>query len=361
MDRTIKISVSFLLTGVLIVSTNCLSKKDENLSLLNIAVSQYHVMMIRDPYLSPAAYLEKATCEEVYCMYTEAYGYLHSSGYNADIPVDNFAFLSKNMKKSNRSPLWLESLEPQKITRSNFEYISDYSPGYNQAFSAFRFFEQNGPLSNFSRFEFEITDTLSLDPEDGELIIVQFQPTGSSNYRGSLQIHSISKKIEKITLDQMSFYSNYLGEWTIGKGQITYKHHQKYSYVSNMNFEYRFGNIRFWVSVQSLKPLVIWDEIDELDFQYFAFNDRNPFVYYKPEVWHSDERIEFKQVDYALIKNDMEVDISLNEQFQQNSEKPFLTRILRGGSELHVDGGQETYRYVKQRIAEFDEIYRFYD
>lgn len=347
--------------GVILVSTSCLSEKDDHLEILNIAVNQYHEEMIQAPYLAPAAYLEKATCGEVYCMYTEAYGYLHSSSYEAQIPVDNFAFLSKNMKKSNRSQKWLESLNSQNIKRSRFEYISDYSPGYNQAFSAFRFFEQNGPLSNFSRFEFEVTDTLSNETIDSELITIQFQPTGNSNFRGSLQINLDSKKIERITLDQMSIYSHILDEWTTGKGYINFNHDSKYSYVSSMNFEYGVDEIRYWVSVESLKPLVIWDEINDLDFRYFAFNDRNPIVHYDPEVWQKEAPINFKHVDYSLIRNDMESEVSLDEQFQQNSGIPFLSRILRGGSEIHVDGGQETYLYVDQRIKDFDEIYTVYD
>ena len=115
----------------------------------------YHRTLMKKPYLSSANYLEKAKCGGVYCMFTEAEGFLFSDGYDTMIETGNFVFVPKVLYKSDRKQSWLDYMHYTQTQKSGASYQSDKQMNAGAIFSAFRFFEINGPLSEYRRYEYE--------------------------------------------------------------------------------------------------------------------------------------------------------------------------------------------------------------
>lgn len=335
---------------------------NQTLHIVRQTAERYNQQILKAPYIAPAAYVETATCGGSYCMYTESYGYLHSSGYkDIMIPVDNFAFLSKNTKKSGRKPEWLEGLKNY-YALGQVSYQSDFIPGYNSAFSAFRWIEERGPLSNMDLFEFEIIDAGDYENDQNSQIQIQFTPISQIDqhtYSGTLFVDPDTFSIHQLVLDNCRFYSRNLARWVSAKGIITYEPDSEFDYVSKMSFEYQESDIEYKLLITSLFPLEVWERVDDKEYINFLRQDSNPMVIYNPDNWNPP--VKFQDVNYEKISMDLLSEESLETQFTKNSDVPFYpVRLDYQDKPIPINGGQDTYDYVEQKILEFDNMFNFY-
>jgi hypothetical protein len=314
---------------------------------------QYHDTIIKTPYATPASYMEKATCDGEYCMYTEAMGFIYSFGYDYEIQTGNFIFLPKNFKKSDRQPSWLKTLDNWYADVPNITHRSDFPPGYGSLFSAFRWFEIHGPLGEPRSFTYEITDTLETQHMNKSLIKLEFKSAGGREYTGTFYIDSKTLSIHRVQLDKMLFHSQNFRQWIWVKGEFSWRSEKDYTSIASLKLTFIKDSIEYWIELETL-PLLIQDpKMDESELQAIAFIVNNPYVSYQGDEWPISSP--FSKINMDSIKHSMEGIRTLEEQFQANAGRPFFTNTYQNGSKFTVVGEEDTYKLVEEIVNRLEQ------
>lgn len=322
------------------------------------AVERYQDTVLKNPYTSQAAYMEKATCSGRYCMYTEAMGYLYSFGYDYEIKTGNFVFLPDNMKKSDRQPSWLETMDYWYTDAPHIKHQSDFWPGTGSLFTSFRWFELNGPLGKPGSFTYEIIDTLKAQSPDISLIQMEFKPAGGRQDSGTIYIDCENFSIYRIKLDQTRFYSQNFRQWVSAKGDITYYNHSEGNDTSieSLHFTYMKNSLEYWVEFQSSPLKNFYNKVAENKSRALSLTTANPFVYYQPDVWPTSSP--FSRLNMDSVRRDLEGERTLEEQFEANAGQAFFTITYQDERESTVLGGEETYELVKQILNRLESEFK---
>lgn len=327
--------------------------EDDAAKLIRVASNDYFKTILNNGYVAPARYVEVASCENVYCMFTLADGYLHSAGYDALIPVANFSFVSNNIMKSDRNESWKKTLDASYKAMPQFSYHSDVQPGISSLFSAFRFFEKNGPLSNHTEYNFEFVETDSLNTDD--LIAIQFEPKTSGNYKGVIWLGKNDNRIRKIDLEAMPFYSQNFQQWVRVSGSILYRSGKNYLAVKQIAIEKKMAGLDYKIVMLSESPLEYDRKVPEHEFKYLGQVKMNPIVFY--DQAKNDLLINsFSFLNMDSIRAGLETEYTLEEQFRQNADKPYLYRKYHNGEIRTVDWEEETYSFLRSFIRHFDNL-----
>jgi len=308
--------------------------------------------MIKTPYVSPAGYAETAKCEEKYCMYTEAYGYLFSAGYDVPVAVDNLFMFPENMKKSDRSEFWLKHLDNvYKSGEKSFQ--SDYPPGILSALNAFRWFEERVLFQRLEGFETVLKDTVR--ENDTPVYIYQFGNHLSHQYSGKIHIEIDNFFISKIEFDSIEFFSSPYSDWKQAKGIITFTNDNEGDRLSsikiNLETEHFIHNIYF----KSGQEIVQHDRLSDSQIFRLMEHKRRPMVYYDEDPVSP---FNFEGLDTEQILSDLGGIDVLKDQFKRNSGAPFIKEEKdMEGNILVISRSGETYSYVEQKIEEFSMIF----
>lgn len=344
-------SIILLILIQIMVASCTASNGDDPSNRIRLASNDYFSAILQDGYVAPARYVEAATCDGAYCMFTLADGYLHSAGYDAIIPVANFSFMSRNLLKSDRTEPWMNTLEASYREMPTFSYHSDVQPGIGSLFSAFRFFEKNGPLSKRSDYQFELI------PNDSSiangLLGIRFDPRDRGNYRGIIWLGKEDNRIRKIELEAMPFYSQNFQQWVWAKGRFVYESVDDLLVVNEITIETTNSGVVYKISLLNEHPIELNRIVPEQEFVYLERVKLNPFVVYEPSK--SDALFNsFSWLDMEAVRAGLETGTTLEEQFQNNSGKPYLYRRDGNGNIRNIEGGEDTYAFVWSLIRYFD-------
>lgn len=334
------------LVGLIYLSQVGLVKSQSAEEIMQRVVEHYHNSILKTPYAAPAAYLEKAPCDGVYCMYTEATGYLFSLGYDYHIEVANFAFLPDNMKKSDRKAPWLATFSNIYAESAKITHRTDLWPGYDNLFKAFRWFEINGPFGSPRSFSYTIVGTGERYQTEPNLIKIDFEPRRRGNYAGTFYIDSNTWAVHRVELEKARYYSQNFRQWLSAAGEIAYNTDSKTTSISYIKFSFEKDQMEYRVEFQSFPTIEHYSEIDDRESLALYSNSENPYVFYQADAWPSSSP--FPGIDSARIRNDLEAEASLEEQFKSNSGRSFFSYTYDDGRVMTVFGGEETYEIVRQ-------------
>ena len=330
-------------------------KNNDIEKIISRVVKQYNQNIRKTPYITKTYFREKAKCQGKYCMLTEGYGYLHSAGYDCMVPVDNFAFLCENIRKSDRKSSWLALLKYRYKQVPEVKHQTDIAPGYNSLLSAFRWFEKNGPLSKkkHDRYLYKLDTTIH---QNGNKVLlgVRFNSVEDYTYSGILYIENKSYNIDHVVLDICDFFSKPFWNWVDANATIRYKYYEGQCFFSSMKVYYKKEDIKHWIEINIYSPPMITIEVTDKEYSILFNNDPNPFVIYNESNW-TKYNIPL-DCDMANIRKDMETEKLLEEQFKSNSGKPYLITTLKFGED-DTDKREKGYKYVQEKIREFSKMW----
>lgn len=284
-------------------------------------ISNYNSNIYKSGYFQESYFNEKAMVAGKYVMYTDAVGYIISSGYDCSIPVDNFSFLANNIRKSNRKVKWLDFLDNVYSERYGITFQSDISPGVNSLFSSFRWFEEHGP---FNSDKYRFTDQPAL--LNDSLSTIHFSQKDSlfdSRYSGDIIFEKNTHLVHKIILDSCHVFSEPFRKWTTASLQINYHYIKGKFFISSLELHYKKGELNHWITLFTINNLEEITEIKVKDLEYrlLCANDHNPFVRFDPGIWRNFQK--FSEID--IVRKDLEeTDVKLETQFKFNSDKQFI-------------------------------------
>jgi len=335
---------------IVIFAASCDSFKK---STFEAAIDRYNNSMIQYPYVSKAAYLETAKCEDTYCMYTEAYGYLFSAGYEVPVPVDNIFLFPKNMKKSDRSQNWLKYMK-NTYSGGDISFQSDYPPGFSSARNAFRWFEERGLQNKLDGFEITLTDTLQ--SEKGPVKIYSFGNHEMFQYTGTIHVESDRNFITKITFDKIRFYSDPLREWTQASGKITFYGDEGGDRLRSIFINHKTDKFDLNIYLKVGETFFRQERIDDSRAFQLMKHKRRPFVYFYEKAW--DNPFKFENIDRDQVFADLGGLKDLNKQFRHNAGKPFIEEVKDfRGETLTISDSQNVYSFVEKKMEEFSEMF----
>ena len=318
---------------------------------LKMALERYNRETIKTPYVSPAGYAETAKCEDKYCMYTEAYGYFFSAGYDVPVAVDNLFLFPENMKKSNRSNEWLKQLK-NKYANGDISNQSDFPPGFLSALNAFRWFEEHGLFKHLEGFESVSTDTVQ--GGNGPTIIYHFSNHENYKYSGKIHVES-DNFISKIEFDSIRFFSPPLNNWNQAKGLITFYNDKKGDRLESIKINHETEKFVHSVYFKTGREIFHHKKLDDSLVFRLMEHKRRPMVYYNQD-WNNP--FDFEGLDLEEVYSDLgEIDV-LNNQFERNAGAPFIKEIKDlEGKYLEIRKSEETYSFVEDKIEEFSTIF----
>lgn len=344
---------SFIFIIVCIIHLTCCNTLNEDTAAnkIRIASNHYYNSMLQNGYVAPAQYVEVARCGQAYCMFTLADGYLHSAGYDAIIPVANFNFVSSAMMKSNRTEPWYKTLTASYEAMPQFSYHSDVQPGIGSLFSAFRFFEKNGPLKNRSDYNFEFLDVVEENATNW--IGIQFTPKINAQYKGVIWLDIKNNRITKIDFEAIPFYSQNIQRWVRAQGTFTYIIEQDYMAFQNIRFELKSTDFEYIIEINSSAPTELNRVVPQHEFSHLDQFQANPFVIYDSSRTN-DLYTSFKWLDIDAFRTDLEIVYTLEEQFELNANRPYLYRKYHNGEIITLTNEEETYNFTRAFIRHFD-------
>lgn len=295
---------------------------------------------MKTPYVSPAVYVEKAKCANQYCMFTEGEGILYSDGYQSLVTTGNFTFIAETLYKSDRTDEWYEymtytmAIFPELSSRSDIQFNS------GALFSAFRFFEINGPLTEYRDFMYE-----RVEPEDdNSLAAISF----NSSQRSGVIYYSIETNLPmKIEFERIPYYSITHQRWVTGTGYVNFEVFENKLFIKELFFNYQRGEMDFYAALRVDSPIgQNLEQMDDLSHSRIMPNRNNPFIeeIKNLELFESN----FEIVNMADLRRDLEMEKSLEEQFQDNSGRPFFYRIYPDGTKRLGHAGEITYETTRE-------------
>lgn len=332
-------TIFFLVT--LLVSISCTGHQGQGTvqELMREAAEQYNDFIVKTPFSAPAAYMETATCEGMYCMFTEAVGYIYSKGYDHEIQAGNFAFLPENMRKSDRIPIWLNTMTNWYADAANISYQSDFRPGYGSLFSSFRWFEMRGPFGDPQSFTFNIVD--STKQADISLLKIDFKSKGSRQESGMLYLDEETLLPYRVVMDSTPFYSDNFRQWVSAENEIIYLIEDNYVSVSVITYRFIKDQIEYWIEMEMHPEIKHYSSIDRRESRALEFITQNPFVLYNENEWPS--QLQFSSQNFDQIRTDLEKERSLEKQYESNAGQSYYSRTYKDGRVQTVYEGEQTY------------------
>ncbi len=300
-------------------------------------------------YVSTASYVEKATCGGRTCMFTEGSGYLVSFGRHSPIRLDKFAFLTENMRKSDRRSEWLDLTRHSAVGGQP----SDMPPGYIYALNAVTRFEGGGPLSRPDRYRYE--EVLSSDIPSDELHIAFRPKRANGAFRGVLILDRSHWQIQRVELGKTEYYSTWMFRLVSASGRIDYEHVNNRIVMQSLGFTVPTDDVVVHIELHSGAPLDPGYAIQPDDFNVLNRYDRNPFVHYDESRWTNTDH--YSNIDYDRIQRELGMEVSLADQFKKNADQPFMYRTSSDGKLVGVSGGDATYNTVNDRIEELNKLF----
>ncbi|MCH8550236.1 MAG: hypothetical protein LAT80_15305 [Balneolaceae bacterium] len=316
--------------------------------------NKYINTIFDEPYIAPASYAEYARCGDVYCMFTEGYGYLHSSGYQAPVPVDNFAFLFEQVFKSDRDTLWHETKEALLLQAGDFSYISDLPPGINPLFTSLRRFEMNGPIYNGRNYTIEQIE--SGNPELATFKFNQTRRVERAPYSGVLYFNVETGIINRAELDEIAFYSFNTMSWIAAEATIRYMEVDGQVFVKSAEIRSLQNELHHNLFFKSEEPVAKDLSVHDDEYWRLSNQDRNPFI---PQLVEDGEfESKFDLIPLDQIRQHLENDATLEFQFIANSDKPYRYAIDNNDNINYFHAGQIIFDYAEQVLEGIKDMRR---
>lgn len=343
----------------ILISNTCKSFDIDK--FMDKVVWKYQETKAENAFITEGHYREKSTVNGEYQMYTEGLGYLVSLGHDFIIPRDNLSFLLKNVKKSNRKEDWL-ALMKYLYKDTPVTNQTDFTPGYNSLFSCFRRFEIKGPLSKNSELEYVFEKEKEIIKSEKIIYKIDFKPleiisSEQKYYEGSLYVDTKTNQILKIVMHTAPFYSEPFRKW-IKNGSliIDYIYQNNQCYFTRLRSSYEISNVSHSIELNVVNGNIYNLILSEKDKDSFFNYDINPLVKYNKKEWDTYSFTKEKNINN--IKKDLEKNISLEEQYIDNSGKPFYMSTFPGHKQFDKDMNN-IYKYVEIKIEEYERKYNF--
>lgn len=306
---------------------------------------QYHKKILKTPYVAPAIYFEKAKCGDSYCMFTEGEGLLHSDGYDTLIPIANFTFLPELLFKSDRKEEWYEYLRFSKALYPNYRSISDLQLNAAALFSAFRFFETEGPLSAQRRFNLEQVDV----SDDKAIMGIVFS---SDNRQGTLYYNTSSKLPAKIELTKIPFYSVTHQRWVNASGHFSFTEFESNLVIEELFLTYSYNDVEYSIGSRFSDPIAKdIEQLDKYSHSRIMANNTNPFIGKIKDLDQFTSKFEF--INLEEVRLALEDDKSLEQQFMENSGMPFVKYVRHDGTKTFGHEGERAFEFTREFMNRF--------
>ncbi|MCH8557366.1 MAG: hypothetical protein LAT84_06090 [Balneolia bacterium] len=339
------------------VETNSDELSDRQLNRLMRSVSDnYENDTLSEPFVARAYYMEKARCEESWCMFTEGEGYLRSFGYDAPVEVQNAIFVPSVIYKSDRTEAWKENMDGYRNTFPKYDYFSDTQTGFPSLTSCFRFFELNGPLMQPRRHSFSVSSS-EYQPEESSMLSIDFITDSSRgpSYEGRMLVDVESERVHHISLSKVPFHSVNFFRWLNAQSEISISYVNERAFVSEMSVMIDRRGVDYTISTRFSEPVLYTEEFTESEYFLIQAQMVNPWI---SEVGSLDHFESYFINDMTQIRSDLEFEKTLEQQFVDNSNQPWRYNLDSAG-EVHLGhGGEPTFenaRKVYKKLSSFME------
>lgn len=333
------------------VTTNDLTVRQLNRLMRNVS-GNYQNDILNEQYVSKGSFLEKASCDGVWCMFTEGEIYVRSYGYHAI--VQKFILIPVVTYKSDRTERWKQNMEGYESTFPDFEYFSDTQPGKSPLLSGFRFFEQHGPLSEPRQHSFSISEKI-LQPDQSGLLSVDFITDSSRQriYKGRMLVSIDDERVHQIILEQVPFHSVNFFRWLNAESEITFKYVNERAYLSEITTRLDRRGVDYVVSARFDEPVLYNAEFNEMDYWDISNQTVNPWV---PEITTLDHFESTFISDLSAIRADLEREKTLERQFIDNSNQPWRYNLDFDGEKHLGHSGERIFENARMVAEEIRKV-----
>ena len=323
---------------------------DRQLNRLMRNVSQnYQNDILREQFVSQGRFIEKARCDEVWCMFTEGEFFLRSYGYDSPVRVQSFIAFPIAIYKSDRMSGWKSNMEGYTSLFPDYEYMSDTQTGINPLMSGFRFFEKNGPLSEPRRHSFAISAE-EYQPSDQGQLSVDFITDASRGpqYTGRMIISREDERVHRITLERVPFHSPNFFRWVNAESDIALAYKGNRAYLAEIETRIDRQGIEYMVAARFAEPVLHSLEYTDMDYFITQHHTINPWI---PEISSLDHFESLFVADLSQIRADLEGEKSLEQQFVDNSNQPWRYSLDFDGEKQLSHSGEVVFENAR-KIAE---------
>lgn len=305
-------ALSSIMVLTMITISSCTSFDPDNPEdVMNKLADNYADRIYDLGYIAPAMYAETAKVDGVYGNLTLKKGYLHSAGYDCLIPVANFSFIASETAKSDRSDDWLAYLT-NTYDILDYEHVSDIQPIIQSSFTMVRFFEQRAVLADPKLFDLEL---------DSDQKIIRFEGRESSAYTGKIHYDN-EHNITKISLDRIPFYQPVFQNWITVQADISFKMQKKRLFINEIAVEHNTDGVDYKSSIIVEEAIELNRLVSDREFKILEQYKQNPLVHYNGNSL-TEYANSFNWLSAESLKEDLEKQIPLEDQFIQNSGKPY--------------------------------------
>ncbi|MCH8569542.1 MAG: hypothetical protein LAT67_14815 [Balneolales bacterium] len=345
--------MTLLLFLVFLISSCSSFDPDNPEDVLRKAARNYFNTIYELGYIAPAKYAEQAKVDGVYGALTLKKGYLHSAGYDCMIPVANFSFIASEIAKSNRSEAWLDLLE-HSYEILEFDYMSDIQPIINSTFTMFRFFEKNGVMADRKNYELELVQKPEIYNAHNYLKTIRFKDLDIANYEGEIYIGA-DYNVSRIVFDRVPFYQPVFQRWILVQADVRFTLYNEKLFVSEITVSHNRSGVEFKSSILVQEPLEKSRAVTDNEFRIVERYKGNPLVSYSGGLLEEYSNI-FNWLDTTALRNDLEKNSSLEDQFTNNSGKPFLQIISTRRGDLTPIYENEVYPEILSLLGYFQSL-----
>ncbi len=350
--RTDAIATAGNSTEVRITATD-LTDRQLNRLMRNVS-SNYQNDILSEQYLSKGSFMEKASCDGVWCMFAEGEVYLRSYGYDAPVEVQNFILIPVVTYKSDRTERWKQNMEGYESTFPDYEYFSDTQPGKVPLLSGFRFFERHGPLSEPRQHSFSISEK-TLQPDESGLLSVDFITDSSRQriYKGRMLVSIDDERVHQIILEQVPFHSVNFYRWLNAESEIMFKYVNERAYLSEITTRLESRGVNYVVSARFDEPVLYNADYYEMDYWHIQSQTVNPWV---PEITSLDHFESRFIPDLSEIRADLEREKTLEQQFIDNSNQPWRYNLDFNGEKNLGHPGERIFENARMVAEEIRKV-----
>jgi len=300
------------------------------------------------PYFVENRYREYVKVDGKYKGFTEAVGMLYMSGYNRK--YNSF----RNKSYTYDIAQW------KHIRRSNYDVsLRNNRPDYlftDKLIKTKDFYTYNGPIqkSQISKINYFVDSLTTYD--DKLVYVVQFKPKkefeNNIKYEGTALIKSNDYAVLSLELHDHSSspimgmnkrkrVSNNFNVFLIKYAQFEEKYYVSYMKLFNVYHIELDGEVVKTEEVMEMIDGRFYDnKPQELNYgqRTILFSEMvNPSIVYAPDFWNNSNLSKFPQIE--AVREDLEKDISLEQQFNQNHGKRIvpIPQGFKNYQELYLD------------------------
>jgi hypothetical protein len=204
-----------------------------------------------------------------------------------------------------------------------------------------RFFEQRAVLADPQSFDLELV------PDQRT---IRFEDRESSAYTGEIQ-YDTEHNITKISLDRIPFYQPVFQDWITVQAEISFEKQQNRLFINEITLEHNTEGVDYKSSIIVEEAVELNRLVSDKEFKILEQYKQNPLVEYNGSSL-TEYANNFNWLSANSLKEDLEAQVPLEDQFNQNSGKPYRDLI-------HNQRGNMTPFYENEIYPEIRSLFRY--